>query len=123
MDKIFKFGPLVMVVALSVKAVISSVSPADAAIAVTLVGLLAAREHLNRNIEYKEFKESTEAQVKALDEIANKKLEEMSKAITKQNEVIKVQAEEYAKLRDSMSGIKLQFGAKEAFTQNKVRVG
>lgn len=118
MDKL-KIIPMVLVVALSAKALILGVSAADAAIAVTLIGLLSVQEYLSRNIAYKDFVSSTNEKVKTLEELANTKLEEMSKAITQQNQVIKVQAEEYDKLRNSMSGIKLQFGVKDQFNQNK----
>lgn len=107
MDKL-KMIPLALVCSLSVKAVILGIGLSDASIAVALVGLLSIREYLDGNRKHSELANET-----------TKKLQEMSEAIAKQNQVIKLQAEEYDKLRNSMSGIKLQYGVKDQFSQPK----
>lgn len=119
MDKILQYMPLGLVFALSTKGVVLGVTLADASIVVSLVGLLSLREYLNQNRKYKEFEEKTEKQVKDNIDHTEKKLAEIAETILKQNQIIKLQAEEYDKLRNSMSGIKLQYGVKEQFSQPK----
>lgn len=112
MDKVLKnLGPLVLVIALGLKGVISGINIADASVAVALTGLLSLREYLERNREYTEMKETVDAKVKAIEA-----------TVELQNKVIKEQAIEFDKLRNSMSGIKLQFGAKEAFSQQPKKI-
>lgn len=95
-----------LVIALSAKGLALGISLSDAAIAVSLIGLLSLREYMSKHQMLQEVKEET-----------NTKLKEMTEAIATQNKVIKLQAEEFDKLRGTMSGIKLQFGQKETFSQ------
>jgi Co/Zn/Cd efflux system component len=109
MEVINKFGPLAIVVALGIKAAAFGINISDACLGVSLVGLLALREHLAKHQEVRVIAEST-----------SKKLEEMKNAINAQNKVIEAQALEYDKLRNSMTGIKLQFGQKDASGNRKL---
>jgi hypothetical protein len=102
MDIITKNFPMALIIALSVKAAVLGVNLSDSLVAVSLVGLLALREHLSKHKEMRELSDSTA-----------KKMEEMKAAINKQNDVIAAQAAEFDKLRASMTGIKMQFGQKD----------
>ena len=102
MDRIVSNIPLGIVVALSVRSLINGAGMAEALIAMSLVGLLCLREVLDRHKKMREIEATTLS-----------KLEEMKNAINAQNKVIEAQAMEYDKLRNSMSGIKLQFGQKD----------
>lgn len=106
MDKISNNAPLWLVIALSLKGIILGVSGADAAIAVSLIGLLVLKEYLAKHKILKELENETKEKLKA-----------MSEAINLQNEVIKAQAIEFDKLRGSITGLKLQNGVKETFSQ------
>lgn len=102
MDKMKQYIPIGLVLALGVKSMISGISVADSAVAVALIGLLTLREYMEKNSKIEEVEERT-----------NKKLAEMSNTILEQNKIIKAQTEEFVKLRDQMSGIKMTFGSKE----------
>lgn len=99
--------PMGLVLALGLKCVVLGISGADAAVAVSLIGLLTLREYMEKHSKLKEVEEH-----------ANTKIKEMTAAISKQNEVIKLQADEFVKLRDQMAGIKMSFGSKDQSIQN-----
>lgn len=99
MDIIKNNAPLVMVIALSLKGLAFGISFADASVAVSLVGLLALRDHLDKHKRMQEVEKSTQEQ-----------LDKMCKTIQTQNEVIAAQALEFDKIRNAVSGLKLQYG-------------
>ncbi len=94
--------PIGLVLALGIKCLAVGISPADAAISVSLIALLALREYMEKHKKLQEVEASTE-----------KKLADMTAAIEMQNKVIKAQAEEFDKLRGTIQGFKLQQGMKE----------
>lgn len=112
MEKISNYSPLAIVVALSIKAVALSISFSDAAVAVSLVGLLALREHLNKHKQMQELAKETA-----------EKLTEMKNAVNAQNSVIAAQAAEFDKLRSTMTGIKIAFGQKDSVIPNTRKIG
>lgn len=108
MEIIKNLAPLGVVIALSTKALVTSISISDALIAVSLVGLLCLREHLEKHRKMQD-----------IDVLVSSKLEEMKKTITAQNTVIQAQAEEFDKLRNSITGIKMMYGQKDSTITGK----
>lgn len=99
MDKVVKYFPLLLVTLLSLRSIALGITISDALVCISLVGLMSLRELLEKHKKMREVEEATKA-----------KLDEMKNAINAQNVFIKAQAEEFDKLRNSMTGIKLQFG-------------
>jgi uncharacterized coiled-coil protein SlyX len=107
MDNKLKLIPMGLVLALGLKAIVLGLSGADSAVAISLIGLLTLREYMEKNSKLEEVKEHTE-----------KKLKEMSETISKQNEVIAAQTQEFVKLRDQMTAVKMTFGNREQSVAN-----
>ncbi len=112
MDNLLKNIPVGLVLAMGLKCVALGVSGADAAIAVSLIGLLTLREYMEKHSKLKEVEERTD-----------KKVSEMTTAIELQNKVIKAQAEEFSKLRDQMVSVKMAAGTKEQSISNLSKLG
>lgn len=103
MSSILKQMPVWLIIALGLKASILGINISDALVGVSLVGLLCLREWMDKH--------------KTINEVEShvaRKMEEMKNAINAQNAVITEQAKEFDKLRNSMTGIKLQYGQKES---------
>lgn len=110
MQAVEKYMPMGLLCAFVLKVVLFGTSLSEMGVIFALASLCGIKEYMEKNRRI----QTVEAVLKEHKEFLDKKTEEQSNVISKQNEVIKNMADELDRVRSNITGLKMTAGFKKA---------